>query len=145
MFWGGRLLQHWALRYGFTIVVAYGPESAVIGMNGEYLVKRGLDTWQVRGKRLPPWAIAEVNLDCELFHLDFNQNKFADIRAKYGTDVELDIHQPEAYFLMTSRRNGLTVEQLAAEFQLEPLRDYLAHSLKLRDDVFARSHLPPRR
>ena len=145
MFWGGKLLQHWALRYGFTIVVAFGPESAVIDMNGDYLVKQGLDTWQVRGKRLPPWAACDVNLDRELFHLDFNQNKFADLRTKYGRDIDIEVHQPEAFFLLASRREGLTVEQIAKEFQLETLRDYLARSVKLREDTFARQHLPPRK
>jgi predicted amidohydrolase len=33
MYWGGQLLQHWALRYGFAVVVAYGAESAIIDMN----------------------------------------------------------------------------------------------------------------
>src|SRR5260370_31545778 len=49
MFWGGQLLQHWALRYGFYVAVAYGPENAVIDMSGRYLVKQGAETHQVRG------------------------------------------------------------------------------------------------
>jgi predicted amidohydrolase len=44
MYWGGQLLQHWALRYGFAIAVAYSLESAVIDMNGRYLAKQGTDT-----------------------------------------------------------------------------------------------------
>ena len=27
MYWGGQLLQHWALRYGFAIAVAYAAET----------------------------------------------------------------------------------------------------------------------
>ena len=134
MFWGGQLLQHWALRYGFTIVVAYGPESAIIDMSGRYLVRQGADTHQVRGRRLPPWAVAEVNLDREVFHLDYNQDRFPAIRDKYGPDVEIEVHQPEAFFLLTSRGAGLTIEQVAKEFKLETLRDYLARSVKLREE-----------
>jgi predicted amidohydrolase len=134
MFWGGQLLQHWALRYGFYVVVAYGAESAVIDMNGRYLVNQGSETHQVRGGRLPPWAIADVNVDRELFHLDFNQDKFAALRAKYGPDIDIEVHQPEAYFLLASRRDGLNVEQLAKEFQLETLRDYLSRSARLREE-----------
>jgi predicted amidohydrolase len=134
MFWGGKLLQHWALRYGFYMVVAYGPESAVIDMSGRYLAKQGGETHQVRGGRLPPWASAEVNADRDVFHLDFNQNKFPAIREKYGPDVEIEVHQPEAFFLLASRREGLTVEQIAKEFQLESLRDYLARSVKQREE-----------
>jgi hypothetical protein len=134
MFWGGRLLEHWALRYAFTIVVAYGAESAVIDMSGRYLVKQGLDTHQVRGHRLPPWAVAEVNLDREVYHLDYNQEKFPTIREKYGPDISIEVYQPEAYFLMSSRRPGLCVEEVAKEFKLETLREYMARSIKMRDE-----------
>jgi predicted amidohydrolase len=134
MFWGGQLLQHWALRYGFSVVVAYGAESAVIDMSGRYLVKQGAETHQVRGGRLPPWAVAEVNVDRELFHLDFNQTKFPALREKYGPDVEIEVHQPEAFFLLASRRKGLTVEEIAREFRLETMRDYLARSSRQRDE-----------
>src|SRR4051794_13806394 len=88
MYWGGMHLQYWALRYGFYVVVAYGPESAVIDMSGRYLAKQGSYTFQVQGGRLPPWAVAEVNADREVFHLDYNQGKFPALKAKYGADVE---------------------------------------------------------
>jgi predicted amidohydrolase len=134
MFWGGQLLQHWSLRYGFYTVVSYAPECAVIDMSGRYLIKQGGETHQVRGGRLPPWAVAEVNADREVFHLDFNQNKFLPIREKYGPDVDIEVYQPEAYFLLASKRPGLSVEQIAKEFQLETLRDYLARSVKMREE-----------
>ena len=133
MFWGGQLLQHWALRYGFYVVVSLLAESAVIDVSGRYLSKQGLETTQVRGGRLPPWAVAEVNADRELFHLDRNQNQFPAMREKYGPDVEIEVHQPEAFFLLASRRPGLSVEQIAKEFQLETLRDYLARSAAKRE------------
>ena len=134
MFWGGQLLQHWALRYGFAIIVAYGAESAVIDMDGRYLVRQGAETHQVRGNRLPPWAVAEVNLDRELFHLDDNQRQFPAIRAKYGPAVEIEVRQPEAFFLLASRKEGLSVEQIAKEFSLKTLRDYLAGSVRQREE-----------
>jgi predicted amidohydrolase len=134
MFWGGRLLQHWALRYGFYLAVAFLPESAVIDMSGRYLARQGTETSQVRGSRLPPWAVAEVNADREVYHLDFNQDKFPALRAKYGPDVDIEVYQPEAFFLLTSRRPGLSVERIAEEFRLEPLRDYLARSTRQREE-----------
>ena len=134
MYWGGALLQHWALRYGFSVVVAYGAESAIIDMNGRYLARRGNDSLKVRQKLMPPWAVADVLINRELFHIDFNQHKFPAIHEKYGPDVEIEIHEPEGYFLMASRRSDLTVEQVAAEFELETNRDYLARSVKMRDE-----------
>jgi predicted amidohydrolase len=148
MFRGGRLLGHWALRYGFYIVAAYGPESVVVDMSGRDLAKQGTETSQVRAGRLPPWALAEVNADREVFHLDFNQDKFPALREKYGPDIDIEVLQPEAFFLLASRRGGLSVEQIAREFKLEPLRDYLARSARQREQHLrghppARPELPP--
>jgi predicted amidohydrolase len=134
MYWGGRKLQHWAFRYGFSIVVSYVAESAIIDMSGRYLDRRGTDTLKVRQQLSPPWAIAEINVNRELFHLDDNQLKFPVIREKYGPDVELDIHEPEGYFLMSTRRADLPVEAIAQEFGLETLRDYLARSARIRGE-----------
>jgi hypothetical protein len=134
MYWGGQLLQHWALRHGFAIAVAYGLESAIIDMNGRYLSKQGTDTYQVRQGHLPPWAVADIKVNRELFHLDYNQDKFPALRAKYGPDVEIEVWEPEGYFLLASRRADLRVEVISAEFGLETLRDYLARSVRMRDE-----------
>ena len=134
MYWGGQILQHWALRYGFAVVVAYGAESAIIDMNGRYLAKQGTDTLKVRQKFLPPWAVADILINRELFHIDYNQNKFPAIREKYGPDVEIEVWEPEGYFLLASRRPDLSVEAVAAEFGLETNRDYLARSVKMRNE-----------
>lgn len=133
MYWGGRLLQHWAVRYGFVIAAAYGAESSIIDMDGRYLARIGNDTLKVRQGYLPPWAIADVNVNRELFHLDDNQKQFPAMREKYGPEIEIDVWEPEGYFLLASRRPDLTVEAIAAEFRLVTLRDYLARSIKLRN------------
>jgi predicted amidohydrolase len=132
MFWGGRLLQHWALRYGFYIVVAYTTESAIIDMSGRYLAKQGEGMDLVKSRLLPPWAVAEVNADREVFHLDCNEQKIPAIREKYGPDVEIQVHEPERFLLLASRKEELSVEQVANEFHLETLRDYLARSAQQR-------------
>ena len=134
MYWGGALLQHWALRYGFVMAAAYGLESCIVDMNGRYLAKQGNETFQVRAGHLPPWAIAEININRELFHLDDNQKHFVAMREKYGPDIEIEVEEPEGYFLLSSLRPDLTVEAIAAEFHLETLRDYLARSVKLRNE-----------
>ncbi len=67
MYWGGRLLQHWASRYGFSVAVAYGAESAIIDLTGRYLDRRGNDTLKVRQKFMSPWAIAEIPIERDLF------------------------------------------------------------------------------
>src|SRR5262245_20650563 len=140
MFWGGRLLEHWALRYGFYVVIAFQNENAIIDMTGRCLARCGTDTFQVRGGRLPAWAVADVNVDRELFHLNDNQEKFHAIRKKYGPSaVDIDILQPEACCLLASRRPDVTIEQIIRDFKLEPLRDYLARSVAKREHAL-RTH-----
>lgn len=134
MYWGGQLLQHWALRYGFAMALAYNSECSIIDMNGRYLVKQGHQTYQVQQGHLPPWAVADIAINRELFHLDTNQNQFAAIREKYTPDVEIEVWEPEGLFLLSSRRPDLPVEAVAAEFGLETLRDYLARSVSLRNE-----------
>ncbi|MSR57397.1 MAG: carbon-nitrogen hydrolase family protein [Planctomycetaceae bacterium] len=134
MYWGGSLLQHWALRYGFSIAVAYVAESAVIDMTGRFLDRRGTDSLKVRQNLQPPWAVAQININRELYHLDDNQLRFPAMREKYGPDVEIEVFEPEGYFLMSTRRPDLPVATVASEFRLETLRDYLARSVKLRNE-----------
>lgn len=134
MYWGGRLLEHWALRYGFAMALAYNSECAIIDMNGRTLIKQGADTYQVRNGRLPPWAVADIAINRELYHLDENQKQIAPIREKYAPEVDVEIFDPEGFFLLASQRGDLPVENIAAEFGLETLRDYLARSIKLRNE-----------
>ena len=133
MYWGGQLLQHWALRYGFSVVVAYNAESAIIDMTGKYLARQGNDSLKVRQKLLPPWALADIRINRELFHLDDNQNKFPAMREKHGPNIDIHVMEPEGFFLLESKQTGLTVESIAASFKLETLRDYLSRIKALRE------------
>lgn len=134
MYWGGRLLQHWSTRYGFALVAAYGTESSIVDMNGQFLAKRGAETFKVRQKLLPPWAVADIRINRELYHLDKNQNHFPAMQEKFGPDIDIELFEPEGYFLLSSNRPDLPVEQVATEFGLETLRDYLARSVRIRNE-----------
>lgn len=144
MYWGGRTLQFWALRYGFAVVVAYATENAVIDHTGQYLVKQGASSWQVQAGHLPGWAAADLNTDCELLHLDFNMKKLKAIHDKYSRDTLIEVFDPEGYFYLSSTSDRVTVEDIIQEFELETLRDYLNRSVKMREDVLMRAHLPPK-
>lgn len=144
MFWGGQHLQYWALRYGFAVVVAYATENGVIDHTGRYLVKQGLASWQVRADHLPAWAAANVNTDCEVLHLDGNMKKFKAIQAKYSRDTLVEVFDPEGYFFLSSLTDRITTADIIKEFELVTLRDYLNRSVKMRDDILVRAHLPPK-
>lgn len=138
MYWGGQLLQHWALRYGFAVAIAYGAESAIIDMNGNYLVQQGASTNQVRKNHLPPWAVADIHINRELFYLDDNQEKFPALIEKYGPAITIEIKEPEGFFLLASNDPDTKVEAIAEEFGLETLGEYLARSVRLRNQHLKR-------
>lgn len=144
MYWGGSVLEAWALRYGFAVVGCYSAENCVINHNGKVLVRQGTMTYKVQQGMFPPWAAADLNTDCEIFHLDVNQNKIAAIRAKYPRDVLIESYDPEGFMYLSSLTDRLTVEDLIREFELDPLRDYLARAAQKREDALVRAHLPPK-
>lgn len=145
MYWGGSILQGWALRYGFAVVGAYGAENSVIDHTGRYLARQGAMTYKVQQGMFPAWAAADINTDRELFHLDFNQNKIVAIRAKYPRDVLIESFDPEGYMSLSSQTDRVTVEDVTREFELDPLRDYLARAVAKREDALLKAHLPPKR
>jgi len=74
-------------------------------------------------------AIADVNLDRAMVHLDFNQDRFEDIRRKYGDEVLIDVPPrlgPALIFSLSDRRTAMDIVR---EFGLELVDDYFARSL----------------
>ena len=74
-----------------------------------------------------------IDLDVDIFHTDFNKTQIAAIRAKYGPDVTLRLYHEEGCFTLQSNRPDLPVSALIAEFQLDPLKEYLARNRCLQD------------
>lgn len=83
------------------------------------------------------YAVATVNLDCCLAHLDLNQVKLKALKSNYGDSV--DIHDPGYWgsVLITSRCESVTALEMAREFEIELLDEYFTRSLEHRD-----SHMP---
>jgi len=133
-YWAGRYLHYYAMRFGYYIVVAYTGESAVVDMSGRHIIRQGQDSHLVRRQKQKPWAVAEVPLDREVYHLDYNQNKVEAIRKKYGPGVLIESFPEEDFFLISSKMDGVTIEQIAQEFKLETMRDYFVRSSKMRNE-----------
>jgi len=75
-------------------------------------------------------AEAEVNLDCMIVHLDYNQEKFSDIKKKYGDEVKIDIPANIGSALIYSQTDKRTAMDVVKEFNLELLDDYFERSIK---------------
>lgn len=73
-------------------------------------------------------AMATVNLDRVMVHLDYNQPKLAEIEKKYVDEVRIDVPPYLGVALITSLTPQRTALDIAHEFGLELLDEYLARA-----------------
>lgn len=148
LFPGGDLLEGWARQYGFTIVKCTPAANAVVSPTGEVRVQNddhnaGLET------ELSTGAVArlgcyDVNTDYRQCHIDHNVETFEAIREEYGGDVVFHKESEEAYVVLESVSESVTVEEIAAEFDLPDYRDYLDRSREACEEA-VRAASPPAR
>lgn len=77
------------------------------------------------------YSVGKVNLDCCMVHYDFNYEKLNALKKKYGNKV--NIHDP-GYFgsvLVFSETDETTAVDMAREFEIELLDEYLTRGLSL--------------
>ena len=77
-------------------------------------------------------VVGEVNLDCVMAHLDYNFDKLDALKAKYGPEVS--IYDPGLFgsVLITSESKNITARQMAREFDIELLDDYMKRAVEHR-------------
>jgi len=125
MYPGGLQLKMWAFNYGVYVVSAFtGDGSMIVDPLGRVLATSSFYS---------PVICKTLNLDCGIFHIDYNHEKWDSIRKKYGSKVELDILRPEATFMMTSNDREVTVAEIMHEFQLETRKEYFERASKVRE------------
>ena len=133
MFEGGERLSSWARDYGFFMVKCTAGRGAVVDPSANTVATKGVPLELPRSGGKVTFTHAEVNTDRKTYHLDYNQVKLPEIVRKYGGDVEICIHHPEAIFTLASNLPDKRVEEIEREFELTDLRDYLDASAKLRE------------
>jgi len=116
---GGFPLQVYAFRHNYYVVSSTHTDSRIIDVTGEILQQTG---------RLSPIASAQIDLEKEVFHADFNAMQIKPLRARYGRDVTVRIYHDEALMTVESQRQDLTVAQIIEEVRLELLPDYLVRN-----------------
>lgn len=86
------------------------------------------------------YAVATINLDRKIVHLDDNWSKLDAIRKKYGKDVT--IHDPGQLgsVMITSEREGLSAENILKEFNIELAEDYFNRSRQVRLNQLKENH-----
>ncbi len=75
-------------------------------------------------------AMATVNLDRVMVHLDCNRDRFADIARKYLDEVSIDIPPNVGSALITSHTDRRTARDVVQEFGIELLDDYFDRSIE---------------
>ncbi len=78
------------------------------------------------------YAVARINLDCELVHLDYNWDILIKLKEKYGVNVEFYDPGKLGAVLLSSEDENINVHQMIKEFDIELLDDYFDRSREFR-------------
>jgi len=124
MYHGGLMQSYWAYscRSHFVGAIAglpceiRNPLGQVIASNTNYF----------------DYAVATVNLDCRLAHLDYNWGRLRAMKAKYGPKVKITDPGYLGSVLITSEHDTISADEMIREFQIELLDDYMARALAHR-------------
>ena len=115
---GGFPLQARAWDHHYYVVSAVKSAYArIIDITGEILMQTGSRAAVIG---------MEIDLDQRYFHSDFNASQILAIKEKYGRDVTIRLYHEEGGMTVASNREGLTVEDLMREFDMELVPDYVA-------------------
>jgi hypothetical protein len=124
MYHGGLMQAYWAYscRAHFVGAVAglpceiRNPLGEVVASNTNYF----------------DYAVADVNLDCRLAHLDYNWSRLRALKSKYGPRVRITDPGFLGSVLITSEDEKTTIEEMISEFKIELLDDYMTRALTHR-------------
>lgn len=124
MYRGGLQLRAWALELGRYFVSAItGELGQIVDMGGAVLAEATYEAV----------CLARINLDRRLLHMDYNWNKMDAMLEKYGSDVSFQYYTREAVYTVASDREGLSVDDLIREFDLEEREDYFLRAHRARN------------
>ena len=127
---GGRQLATWALDYGVFVVSSHwGGIGCIVDKTG-HVLEQG-SSW------LHPVVTRVLNLDSQVFHLDYNFNYLDAIRKEYGPAIRIHADVPEARCVIESVAEGLDVLSIRDAYGLELYADYMARSRKVRAQALA--------
>lgn len=84
-------------------------------------------------------AMANINLDRVMVHLDYNQEKFADIGKKYQDEVCIDIPPNIGAAMIYSQTENRTAMDIVREYDLELHDDYFKRASEANAKARART------
>ena len=124
-----------AFRAGFQIpIVAYENQVFIVSSTpGENSVivdplGRTLAGSSIYGKII----FSKINLDSRIVHIDYNQEKVANLKKKYKEYVKIEVASPEAVYFLSSFHPKKSIEEMMKEFKIKTLDEYLNRARKER-------------
>lgn len=75
---------------------------------------------------------AKINLDSQIVHIDYNQQRVADMKKKYQEYVRIEVASPEAVYFISSLHSEKSVQDMISEFSVETLDEYLDRARRER-------------
>ena len=80
------------------------------------------------------YVTADINLDYEVVHLDYNRDRISLMKSKYGDKVKLYDPGYLGSVLITSETREFSARQVTEEFGIELLDDYMNRARKHREN-----------
>ena len=119
---GGDHLQAYALLFHYYIVTStHWTDCLVFDITGKKLLDEKSDDINV--------SRITLDLDRGIYKRDYNHGKRAALLEAHGDEVELEeVLDRESWFVLRATKPGVSVQALAAEYGIEPLRDYIRRS-----------------
>ena len=126
MYHGGLMQQYWAYSCRSHFV------GAIAGRATPSQIRNPLGEIVATTTNYFDFAVARVNLDCALVHLDGNWGKLRAMKAKYGRKVKITDPGLLGAVLIASEHETISIEDMIDQFQVERLDHYMARSLAHR-------------
>ncbi len=126
MYHGGLMQSYWAYSCRCHFV------GAIAGQGTRSEIRNPLGEIVASNTNYFDYAVARVNLDCELVHLDYNWGRLRNMKAKYGPKVQVSDPGYLGAVLISSEHETVSIDDMIEEFEIERLDDYFVRSLAYR-------------
>jgi hypothetical protein len=126
MYHGGLMQSYWAYSCRSHFV------GAIAGRGTRSEIRNPLGEIVATNTNYFDFAVARINLDCELVHLDYNWGRLRKMKAKYGPKVQISDPGYLGSVLISSEHETVSIDDMIEEFEIERLDDYFERALAYR-------------
>jgi len=127
MFTGGIRSQMWAFlnRCYFVSSVHHEDGSMIINPLGKII---GSSSFPYE-----PVLTRVINLDFKIIHLTPNHSKINALKEEYGDSIKLEIAGSEGLGILSSQKEGLSINEICNKFDIKGIEEFLKDSKELRN------------